>query len=148
MKRFKDYPEYSNYKSMIDRCRPSAHSSKNYADKGIRVCTKWAQNGGFLIFLSDMGKKPSPLHTIDRIDSTKGYFKENCRWATMLQQGNNTSRNKRITFGGKSLTYSEWAREIGVSRHTIRSRVLAGWPLGHIVSTPANHGNKWLKLND
>ncbi len=91
-----------------------------------------------------MGEKPTPKHTIDRIDGTKGYSPENCRWATMVEQGNNVSRNRRIEVNGKSLTYAQWARELGASRHTIRERLLNGWPPEKAVSIPANHGNKWL----
>ena len=144
---YKDYPEYVNYKSMIDRCRPSAHYSRNYYDKGVRICERWTMRLGFLNFLIDMGSKPGPEYTLDRIDSNGNYEPGNCRWATMETQNNNTSRNRRITVNGVTKTYSQWAKSLGVSRHTIRERFNRGWPVEKIVTTPASHGNKWLGLS-
>lgn len=148
----RDNPTYRTWKAMIDRCRPSAANSKHYYDKGIRVCDEWLGEEGYRIegfnnFLEDMGDRPEGL-TLDRIDGNKGYSPDNCRWATYKVQGNNTSRNQTITYQGQTKTYAEWADHVGCHRHTIRSRVLAGWEIEKIVTTPANHGNKWLELSN
>lgn len=85
---------YSTYRQMISRChnKTNAHY-KYYGLKGIEVCEKWRI--GFIEFYNDMGDKPSNKHTLDRIDNSKGYYKENCRWVTMAMQSYNKTYKKR-----------------------------------------------------
>ncbi len=90
-------PEYGIYRGMIQRC--SDRKSKNWKDyggRGIRVCDRWlhGENGksGFACFLADVGLRPTPKHSIDRIDNQGNYEAGNVRWATRRQQNN----NKRI----------------------------------------------------
>ena len=83
-------PEYSSWYNMKGRCLN--HHNKDFAyygGRGIIVARRW-QNS-FSAFLADMGLRPTPKHTLDRIDNNKGYFPTNCRWATRKQQ----SQNKR-----------------------------------------------------
>lgn len=104
-------PEYVSWQGMKDRCLNS-HNKKHvdYGARGITVCERWM---GFHAFLEDMGTKPSPEHTIDRIDNDGNYEPGNCRWATKARQARNQRRAK--------LT-DESAAEI-------RRRRLAGEPL-------------------
>ena len=111
---------------MIERCiNPNNGSFKNYGGRGITVCERW--RSGFANFLADMGEKPPGL-SIDRIDNDKGYCKENCRWATLIEQNNNQRSNVQITVNGKTKTLAEWGRALGVHRATIRCRLKRGWP--------------------
>ncbi len=86
-------PEYKVWDSMLQRCHgPNADKfvgHKHYFDKGITVCERW--RSGFEAFYSDMGPRPSPLHSIDRIDGSLGYSLSNCRWATWDEQNRNRS---------------------------------------------------------
>lgn len=88
----------SSYRSMVGRCNPKGkpnRASKYYLEKGITVCEQWLKS--YDTFEAEMGKRPSKNHSIDRIDSTKGYYKENCRWATAKEQANNKSNTVQIT---------------------------------------------------
>ena len=77
--------EYHSWRGMIDRCTNERHISyKFYGARGIKVCDRWRSS--FEDFLSDMGEKPSKLHSIDRINGDGDYSPDNCRWATGKQQ--------------------------------------------------------------
>lgn len=80
--------EYNSWRAMVSRCTdPKNNRYYAYGAKGITVCERWKT---FAHFLADMGLKPtSQRHSLDRIDNTKGYYKENCRWATYSQQSKN-----------------------------------------------------------
>lgn len=80
-------PTYSSWGSMMARgARPSKQHFKYYGARGISVCERWRN---FENFLADMGERP-PGKTLDRIDVDKGYYKENCRWATPYEQRMNS----------------------------------------------------------
>jgi hypothetical protein len=74
-----------------------------------------------------MGKRPSSSHSLDRKDNTQGYSKDNCRWATLKEQANNTSGNKKILFRGVEKTVAEWAETLGLHHEVIRGRMKLGW---------------------
>lgn len=89
-------PEYLTWCSMHNRCsRPGNARYAEYGGRGIAVCERWRD---FADFLSDMGSKPGPGHSIERIDNNVGYTPENCRWATATDQ----QRHKRLQANNKS----------------------------------------------
>jgi len=76
---------------MKNRCHnPKAANYARYGGKGVVVCDEWRSS--FETFARDMGPKPSYKHSIERKDNTKGYNKDNCRWATTEEQ----AANKKI----------------------------------------------------
>jgi hypothetical protein len=86
--------EYNIRTAMISRCRnPKNKSYANYGGRGIRVCARWLHGdgcrSGYECFLADMGRRPSPLLSLDRIDNDGGYEPGNCRWTTAKEQRRN-----------------------------------------------------------
>jgi hypothetical protein len=80
--------EYRVYHAMLQRCYNSNRSGYSYyGGKGITVCDSWKES--FDNFLADMGECPADKSSIDRIDGTKEYSKDNCRWATKSEQSYN-----------------------------------------------------------
>ena len=114
-------PEYKTWHGIITRCtNEKCISYKYYGGRGITVCDKWRES--FVNFYNDMGKKPDGKYSIDRIDVNKGYYKENCRWATVEQQANNMRSNVFVEYKGKRLTLAQLSREIGISPAVIYCR--------------------------
>lgn len=117
---------------MIQRCENPHHVSyPRYGGRGITVCARW--RASFADFLADVGRRPSPRHTLDREDNDAGYAPENCRWASPLQQGRNKSNNRVLTFGGLHLTVSEWCRRLDIPKSTILNRLSYGWPVERVL---------------
>lgn len=117
--------EHRTWLAMRNRClSPDARHKKWY--KGVTICAEW---NNFVNFLRDMGKQPKEM-TLDRVDNTKGYSKENCRWATWKQQQNNRRSNHLITYKGVTKNLTTWAETIGISFRVLESRILRGWETG------------------
>lgn len=108
---------YKSYRSMLARCYREQNNRYNeYGGRGITVCSRWKEN--FENFLEDMGERPEGM-SLDRIDPDGSYCPENCRWATTLEQANNTRRNKHVILDGEVMTQAQAARRLGVARQTV-----------------------------
>lgn len=124
---------YELWAGMIGRCRQSSPSRARYFDRGIRVCEQWLE---FTTFAADMGERPSPAHSIDRIDNDGNYEPRNCRWATATEQGANTRKTVLVTALGTTLPLRGWSRVTGLAHRTISARLRAGVHPDDAVLTP------------
>lgn len=117
---------YSTWTAMKARChRVNTWAYQFYGARGIFVCPEWLNS--FAKFREDMGNRPDGM-CIDRIDNSKGYFKENCRWTTMKVQMNNSRTNKLVSFRGETKTISQWSAETGLRAGLISERLnKLGW---------------------
>jgi hypothetical protein len=91
------HPLYSTWLGMLQRCQNPAHKDYgNYGGRGIKVCDRWAdRETGCEAFMADMGVKPTPAHSLDRVDNDGPYTPENTRWATRSEQNAN-KRPRRV----------------------------------------------------
>jgi len=126
-------PEYNAWRSMRQRCRVLSPRFGNYSGRGISVCPRWQS---FDNFLADMGPRPSPRHSLDRIDNSGNYEPNNCRWATLGQQNNNHRRNRVVVIDGEAKTLTEWRRLLGVKHQTVYWRMARGQSLEEALTTP------------
>lgn len=127
-------PENSAWQNMRARClRPSHPSYSRYGGRGIQVCERWRV---FENFLADMGRRPGPGYSIERIDNDGPYSPENCRWATSREQRRNTRATHLLTLNGRTQCITDWAAELGISLSTIRYRIRAGWSDERVLTAP------------
>lgn len=130
---------YSSWAAMWSRCtNPHYSGYKDYGGRGISVCEQWRS---FEQFLADMGERP-PGMSIDRREVMGNYTPANCKWSTKQEQENNKRNSVFVTIGGKTLTYSQWARELGGDPGVLRQRYLK---FGSFEPQPRDYGT--LKRN-
>lgn len=125
---------YSIWQNMLNRCRnKNTRSYKDYGERGISVCDRWQE---FDNFYADMGDPPKGK-TLDRYPNNNGnYEPTNCRWASTIEQQNNTRKNRLITFDGRIQTMAAWAREVGLDSMRIQKRLNDGWSTERALMTP------------
>src|SRR3990167_714899 len=128
-------PEYVAWANIIGRCEnPNDGHFHLYGARGIHICREW--RASFTAFLRDVGRRPSPRHSLDRIDNDGPYSPENCRWTTQKHQCNNTRRSHRVTFKGETHTVTQWAEIVGVQRQTLAHRLRHGWAPDKALTVP------------
>lgn len=106
------------------RCYNKSHPYyRYYGGKGITICSEWLSDyNSFKDWAISSGY--SDNLTIDRIDNSKGYTPENCRWVTMKEQQNNRTNNRLITYKGCTKTMKQWSECLGIPYRTIKDRIV------------------------
>lgn len=129
---------YRSWAHMKARCLTHTDKDfKHYGARGVTLCKRWLK---FENFLEDMGKKHGRL-TIERRDNNKGYFPDNCIWATQKEQTRNSRHNRIIRYKGESRLLIDWANILGIGRSTLAYR------LNHYPVKIAFNMKKWTKRN-
>lgn len=125
-KRKQETAEYRIWKAMKNRCcNPKYKQFKDYGGRGIKVCERWLHS--FENFLVDMGRRPSPKHSIERRRNHDDYSPDNCHWGTSHEQRRNRRTNVNVMINGKTQCVTDWMRELGVPKATYSWRRKQGW---------------------
>lgn len=146
---------YGIWNNMLRRCNNTNDKDYNiYGGRGIKVCNSWKMS--FEYFYKDMhesyldhiyqyGEKDT---TLDRIDVNGNYCKENCKWATQIEQSNNRTNNRRLVDkDGTTHTVYEWSRIKGICRSTLSNRINnLGWSDIDALNKPARKINYKLSI--
>lgn len=121
---------YRIWHNMISRCHnPEDKQYCDYGARGILVCDEWKYDFYCFAWWAMMNGYANEL-TIDRINNSKGYNSNNCRWATPKQQANNRTNNILITWNGETKTLMQWSELTGVNRRTLNERIFVlKWPI-------------------
>jgi len=136
-----DTPEFKSWQHLIDRTtNPKNKGYADYGGRGIKVCDRWLEpdGRGFVNFFSDVGPKPSPQHSIDRIDNNGNYEPGNCRWATRTEQVRNRRTSLYVTYNGITQHLCDWANDTGISYDILRHRHNNGWDIESMLTLPKN----------
>lgn len=130
---------YYIWQDMKARCYNLKQQRYNrYGGRNIVVCDEWLNNfKSFYDWAMNNGYRDDL--TIDRINNDGNYEPNNCRWATLIEQHNNTSRNRHLLYNGENLTIAEWSRKLNMTRNLIRDRLQAGWSVEKALTTPIKH---------
>ena len=130
---------------MIRRCdNPYDDSYKNYGARGVMVCPKWYN---YEIFLLDVGRRPSPQHSIDRIDNNKGYYPENVKWSTRKEQQRNKRDNIIYTFMKETKTLADWADIVRMPYHVLFNRIkVLKWDVERAFTEPKHNAGTSKRL--
>jgi hypothetical protein len=125
--------KYRAWQHIVTRCTDkNCPQYPRYGGRGITMDPRWAK---FENFDADMPDPPQGT-SIDRKDNDGPYSKKNCRWATRIQQANNKSNSKWLTFRGRKKTVAEWMRETGLTRKKIEGRIARGWSVKDALTYP------------
>jgi hypothetical protein len=134
-------PEYRSWRAMKDRCDNPEHVAwKRYGGRGITVCPKWSDS--YEAFLADVGRRPSPQHTLGRIDNSKGYAPGNVEWQTRTQQNRNSSNNRIVFRDGVGATVADWCEKLGLSKNAVYQRLYRGWSEQRVFEQHVRGGKK------
>lgn len=131
---------YELWKGVRARCNNPNHKSySTYGGSGIKMCHEWDDFTAFRDWAYENGYVDNAEKfscTLDRIDRTKGYSPDNCRWVDMKVQSRNTRRNVVVEYQGKSYVAKDLAIQYGVAPHTFITRLNLGLSVDDALSLP------------
>jgi len=126
------HPLYSIWQGMRRRCYNTAYRQwADYGGRGIKICGEW---NDFNQFVRDIGDRPSPKHSLDRIDNDGDYEPSNCRWATRREQQRNRRYSVWVEIQGERYRAIELAEQYGLKPDTITDRAAKGMTFAQVVA--------------
>lgn len=117
-------PEYSIWCDIKKRCEnPKSANFKYYGERGIKLSESWQD---FKVFYSDMGPRPAPDYSVERLDVNKNYEKSNCVWIPLAEQARNKTNTVHVEVNGKKMILADLARMIGAYPARVSNKIKAG----------------------
>lgn len=137
-------PHYNRWRHMMDRCyNPECEAYPNYGGRGIVVCEAWHSIEAFIAGLPAGYQEGLE---IDRRDNDGNYEPGNVRWATRSENTDNRRTGASLEWRGRTQSVDRWAKETGINRATIDTRLQAGWPIDQVLSAaPMSPGERMAK---
>lgn len=133
--------EFGVWSSMLKRCHsPGAHGYERYGGRGIAVCEEW--RASFQSFYDHIGPRPSPAHSVERIDNGLGYQPGNVKWATAREQNNNRRNNVTAQVDGVTLTAAQISERFGIKYSTVLFRIHKGMHGQELTAPPADRAER------
>ncbi len=121
-------PEWLAWNNARQRCfNQKTRNFSDYGGRGISMCPLWKNS--FSAFISFMGVRPSPKHTLERKNNSGGYSPTNCVWAFKKENCRNTRANRHITYKGKTQSLAAWVEFLGLNYKTTWRRLSLGWSI-------------------
>ncbi len=135
--------EYRLWDAIKQRCgNPNQKAFASYGGLGIHLHQPWCDD--FITFRDDLitliGRRPSPVHTLDRIDNDGHYEPGNIRWATRREQQLNRRTNHLLTHNGETLPLGAWAQRAGLPYQALMKRIRSGWSLERALDPARSNG--------
>ena len=128
-------PEWRTWSSMLTRCNnEKSKCYRYYGAKGVSICERWRS---FENFVADVGPRPAGT-TLDRIDNSRGYEPENCRWATIDVQNRNRGSILMVEINGETKCVADWCDQLGIPRPRVYARIQSGMALYEAITKPVN----------
>lgn len=126
--------EYITWTNIKARCtNPNNKAYKNYGGRGIAICDTWLNS--FEVFYRDMGDCPKGF-SIERKDNNKGYYKENCIWASAKTQSMNRRSNFIVNYRGEDKPLKQWCEDLKLDYKKVFARIKQlGWTVERALST-------------
>lgn len=142
----KKHPEYKVWGQMIRRCHnPQTRRFEDYGGRGITVCNRWrhGEDGqhGFACFMADMGSRPSPKHTIDRVNNDLGYSPQNCEWRSRTDQTRNRRNTVIVQYRDREMSLPEACELASMQYSLVKGRIFRGTSVERALRQPARKGN-------
>lgn len=133
---------YHSWRAMKQRCYYPGHKYyKNYGGKGIKICEEWLNSfENFYNWSIKNGYQEG--FSIDRVDNSKGYCPENCKWSDRKTQCRNRKSNIYLEFQGKKQCLKDWSEQTGIGFDTLRHRYKIGWDTERILTQKVTPNGK------
>ena len=131
------------WRAMINRCEnKNATNFERYGGRGVMVCDEWHDRGNFVVWALGNGYRHGLQ--LDRVNNEGNYEPNNCRFVTPSENAKNRRSNIILTFNGKTMCVSEWAKETGIDWKVLYARVKRNWSVEEILSIKPKKGNNQL----
>ena len=127
-------PEYRAWKKMRERCLcVTSKDYPAYGGRGISICADWER---YPTFLRDVGRRPTPNHSLGRKDNNGSYCRNNCEWQSAQRQARNRRSSRMLSFKGMTMSMPDWSELLGIRYSTLLCRVSGhGWSAERALTT-------------